>query len=142
MIPKLFNADDTDGHGPSVQLLLVLLQASLGFVLVCILVFFLVDYGPKVSIPSGVAVHLVGFMTTWLLSARVPRLFVLWSAAFAIVPLLLTPFAGYRYFADGLRLSFGFWLGFSVSLLAASLLGGTYGVRRNRSLSKEGMRDH
>lgn len=132
MISRLFVVENADGHSPSVQLLLVLLQASLGFVLVCILVFFIIEQGPKVSISSGVGIHLVGFVTTWLLSARIPRLLVIWSVAFAIVPLLVTPFAGYQYLADGFWPSFSFWLAFSLSLLATSALGGIFGARSRR----------
>ncbi|MBT8399030.1 MAG: hypothetical protein KJO98_01025 [Rhodothermia bacterium] len=137
MISNLFVVNDADGHSPAVQLLLVLLQASLGFVLVCILGFFIVERGARVSIPSGVGIHAVGFVTTWLLSARIPRLLVIWSFAFAILPLLIMPFAGYRYLAHGFWPPFGFWLAFGLSLLATSGMGGILGVRRKRSKARK-----
>lgn len=140
MISDLFVIENADGHRPLVQMLLVLLQASLGLVLVCIFGFFIVERGSKVSISSGVGIHLVGFVTTWLLSARIPRLLFIWSVAFAIMPLLLTPFAGYKYLVDGVWPPFGFWLTFSLSLLATSMLGGLLGARGNRSVTRAGDR--
>ncbi len=113
----------------SVVVPLALLQASLGIVMICLLVFCLLPYGMLIALVAAVIVHGVGFASTLALSSFSPRLMLLWALSFTLAPLAVMPFAAYEHYTNEASTALAFWIAFTFSLLAAGFLGGALGVR-------------